>query len=119
MIKTDQKDLSYYMNLKYDYALHFDQDDQIYVIKIPELKGCMSHGETPKEAIEMIEEARELWLEAAMESGVEIPEPNDKDYSGKFVVRVPKSVHRTIAETAKEEGVSLNQYVLSKLSEKL
>ena len=116
-MKTDQRNLSYYMDLKYDYALHYDQEDQIYVIKIPELKGCMSHGESPKEAIEMIEEAKELWFEAALESGFEIPEPSDKEYSGKFVVRVPKSMHRSIAETAKEEGVSLNQFVLSKLSE--
>ncbi len=79
----------------------------------------MSHEESPIEAIEMIEEAKELWFEAALESGFEIPEPSEKEYGGKFVVRVLKSVRRSIAETAKEEGVSLNQFVLSKLSEKM
>ncbi len=60
------------------------------------------------------------WLEVAIEDCLEIPLPNVmKKYSGKFLVRVPTSLHRKLAEAAKKEGVSLNQYVVSLLSEKL
>ena len=119
LMETGYNDVSYYMDLKYDYALHYNQEDQIYVIKIPELKGCMSHGESPREAIEMIEEAKESWFEAALRSGMEIPEPSGKEYSEKFVVRVPKSVYKPLAKRAKEEGMSLDQLLLSDLSEKM
>ncbi len=60
----------------------------------------------------MIHEAMELWLEVSLEDGLPIPEPrNLDDFSGKFVVRVPRSLHRALVESAEQEGVSLNQYV--------
>ncbi len=72
----------------------------------------MSDGDTPEEAATMIQEAIELWLEVALEEGAPIPEPRpESDYSGKFVVRVPRSLHRELVETAEQEGVSLNQYI--------
>jgi antitoxin HicB len=64
-----------------------------------------------------INEARELWIETAYEAGDDIPLPsNDDSYSGKLLVRMPKSLHRRLAETAENEGVSLNQYIVSLLS---
>jgi antitoxin HicB len=60
----------------------------------------------------MIQEAMQLWLEVALEEGIPIPEPRpEADYSGKFVVRVPRSLHRELVQRAEEEGVSLNQYI--------
>jgi antitoxin HicB len=60
----------------------------------------------------MIQEAMSLWLEVALEEGLPIPEPRpDEAYSGKFVVRVPRSLHRELVEMAEHEGVSLNQYI--------
>jgi hypothetical protein len=60
----------------------------------------------------MIREAMQLWLEVALEEGIPIPEPRpEEDYSGKFVVRVPRSLHRELVEHAEREGVSLNQYI--------
>ena len=60
----------------------------------------------------MIQEALELWLEVALEEGLSIPEPRDEeDYSGKFVVRMPRSLHRELVESAAHDGVSLNQYI--------
>jgi antitoxin HicB len=60
----------------------------------------------------MIQEAMALWLEVALEEGIPIPEPRpDEDYSGKFVVRVPRSLHRELVQRAEQEGVSLNQYI--------
>lgn len=65
-------------------------------------------------AIDVIESLRDL----AAEEGRTFPKPEvrETDYSGKFLVRVPKSLHRELSATAKTEGVSLNQYLLSVLS---
>lgn len=49
-----------------------------------------------------------------IQEGLFIPKPNDKEnqYSGRITLRTPKSLHRTLAKKAEEEGVSLNQYLL-------
>ena len=58
----------------------------------------------------MVEEARRLWLESAYEDKLDIPLPaNETEYSGKFNVRVPVSLHRKLHKLAAKEGVSLNQ----------
>lgn len=60
----------------------------------------------------MIEDAMRAWIETALEDGYPIPEPRPTDqYSGKFVVRVPRSLHRQLAEAATRDGVSLNTFV--------
>ena len=57
------------------------------------------------------------WIETKLENGFLIPSPiDDKQYSGKFVLRLPKSLHARLALEAENEGVSLNQYALYKLS---
>ena len=59
---------------------------------------------------------------AAFEEHIEIAEPESADsYSGQFKLRIPKSLHKTLAEDSKKEGVSMNQYcvyLLAKNSEK-
>lgn len=65
----------------------------------------------------MIQEAMALWIEVGIEDGQKIPEPRPiEEYSGKFVVRMAKSLHRDLAEAATQEGVSLNQYVTTELA---
>lgn len=88
-----------------------------YAAKIIELPGCISQGQTLEEVVTNIEDAKVCWLEVALEEGMEIPEPSvNEDYSGKLVVRMPKSLHRVLVERAKEENVSLNQYINFQLS---
>ncbi|MDI6915732.1 MAG: type II toxin-antitoxin system HicB family antitoxin, partial [Desulfitobacteriaceae bacterium] len=90
--------------------------------EIPDLPGCISQGETVEEAVSMIEDAKRGWLEVALEQGAEIPEPTamvSADYSGKFNVRVPKSLHKSLVENAKTENVSLNQLVVYHLSKSI
>ena len=59
----------------------------------------------------------EGWIETKLENGFSIPEPiDDEKYSGKFVLRLPKSLHKNLAIEAEKEGVSLNQYALYKLA---
>ena len=75
-------------------------------------------GETISEAYDNLIEATEGWLETKLENGFPIPEPiGDEKYSGKFVLRIPKSLHRHLATNAEKEGVSLNQYALYKLAQ--
>lgn len=88
-----------------------------YVASIAELPGCLTQGETLEEAMTMIQDAKAGWIDLALQDGREIPEPiTDEQYSGKFNVRIPKSLHKELAIKAKEENVSLNQlttYLLS------
>jgi antitoxin HicB len=62
-------------------------------------------------------DAKKEWIAAALEDGIGIPEPNgDEQYSGQFKLRIPKSLHRELAEESKREGISMNQYCLYLLS---
>jgi len=89
-----------------------------YLIEFPDLPGCMSDGESIEEAINNGYDAAKCWLAAAKESGREIPSPNEAQ-SGKWVQRVPKSVHTRLIGRAKREGVSLNTLVVSMISDGL
>jgi antitoxin HicB len=107
-----EKTVDYYMNLPYTIELRNDPEDEGWFVRVKELRGCMSEGDTAEEALAMIQEAMELWLEVALEEGIPISEPRpDEGYSGKFVVRVPRSLHRELVDEAKRQGVSLNQYI--------
>jgi predicted RNase H-like HicB family nuclease len=91
------------------------QDGDVVAARVVELDGCFSEGTTMAEALANLDDALEIWLSAAIESGVPIPTPRGEtdvvEYSGRFTVRLPKSWHRKLAEAAAQEGVSLNQHV--------
>jgi antitoxin HicB len=111
-----EKRIEYYMSLPYTIELQ-QHSEEGWFVKVRELPGCMSQGDTAEEALTMIKEAMELWLEVALEDGDPIPEPRPlESYSGKFVVRLPKSLHRELVEAASREGISLNQYISVALS---
>ena len=94
-----------------------DQDEGGFVVSFPDLKGCISVGDTLEQAVANAREAQREWLTAALEDGYPVPEPNELDgYSGQFKLRIPKSLHRELAEHAKREGISMNQYCLYLLS---
>ncbi len=83
-----------------------------YVIVFPDLPNCVTQVRTLEEVGQMADEIRTLWIESEYEAGEEIPEPSlPEEYSGKFNVRLPKSLHRTLAHVAEQDGVSLNTYV--------
>lgn len=103
------------------YAIEITPDDGSFFVKIKELDGCMSVGDTIAEALAMIEDAKREWLTAAREDGIDIPLPESLQvdrYSGKFALRLPKSQHRQLAEGAERDGVSLNQYIVTLLAER-
>ena len=92
--------------------------EQGFLIEVPDLPGCMTAGETEAEAVALLPEAMAAWLTVALESGAPIPEPTPEPaYSGRFLLRVPKTLHRRLAERAELEGVSLNQWMATLLAE--
>jgi antitoxin HicB len=91
-----------------------------YLIEFPDLPGCMSDGETVEEAIENGNDAVLAWIEAANDMKRPIPSPGElESQSGKWVQRVPKSIHLRLVNRARDEGVSLNTLVIMMLSESL
>lgn len=91
--------------------------DGTYFGRVVELPGCMTEGETGAEALANLDDAMRSWIEVKLEDGDAIPDPLTTDsYSGKFLTRVPRSLHRELAQRADREGISLNQFVLSTLS---
>lgn len=105
------KDLEFFMNKNYRVSLYFDPEGY-WVAEHPELPGCIADGETAPEALSSLDITRELWMESRLATGLEIPEPQEEpQYSGKFVLRVAKSMHKELAREADVEGISLNTYV--------
>ncbi|MEH2230877.1 MAG: type II toxin-antitoxin system HicB family antitoxin [Nostoc sp.] len=114
--QIEKPSLEYYLNLQYPVTLYPDPEGG-YVAQIKDLPGCLTQGETLEETVANLNEARELWIATAYEAGDDIPLPSSNDnYSGKLLLRMPKSLHRRLAETSEREGVSLNQYIVSLLS---
>lgn len=114
--QIEKPSLEYYVNLQYPVTLYPDPEGG-YVAQIKDLPGCLTQGETLEETIANLNEARELWIETAYDAGDDIPLPSTDDtFSGKLLLRMPKSLHRRLAETAEREGVSLNQHIVSLLS---
>ncbi len=106
-----------YMQLPYRLEIVPDTAEGGFVARYPELPGCLTCGETMAETVANAEDAKRCWLSAALEDGAAIPLPQaHKNYSGQFKLRIPKSLHRALAEHAKQEGMSMNQYCLYLLS---
>ena len=108
-----------YMKLPYNYIIQQIEDEsgEYYYAKVLELDGCQSTGETFEEAYNNLKDAMKGWIETKLEAGFEIPMPvGYEEFSGKFMIRIPKSLHYRLTVEAKQEGVSLNQYALYKLS---
>jgi antitoxin HicB len=103
-----EKDLNYYMNLPYTIILE-ERDDgrgRYVAARIKELPGCLSHGDTPEEAVRDIQDAKREWLESNMEDGLPIPEP--QTYTGQFHLRITPALHKSLAQMAELENTSLN-----------
>ena len=106
------KTIDYYMALPYKLEIVPDTEGG-YVARYPELPGCITVGDTLEDTVSHVLDAKREWLLAALEDGIRINEPASSDnYSGQFKLRIPKSLHRSLAEHSKAEGISMNQYCL-------
>lgn len=63
---------------KYERIIFWSEEDQRWLVDVPELPGCMADGETPAEALENVEKIISEWLETAREIGRDIPEPKGR-----------------------------------------
>jgi antitoxin HicB len=107
---TQRPPLSYYLDMSYPYIVIPDEGS--FFIKFPDLPGCISQVEHEHEIVHAAEEIRTLWIEGEYGDGATIPEPVFlSEFSGRFVTRIPKSLHRDLVMAAKSEGISLNAYV--------
>ena len=112
------KTLDEYMEMPYRMEIVEDKEEGGFVVSYPDLPGCITCGESIESAIENALDAKRSWLYAAYEEGISIPEPNGLEkYSGQFKLRMPRSLHRTLAERSQKEGISMNQYCVYLLSQ--
>ncbi len=120
-MKSSVNNVEYYIKLPYTIEI-VPYEDGGYFARIKELEGCMTEGDTLEEVLKLLEDAKKAWLETALEEGIEIPLPESmrkkKEYSGKILLRLPKSLHKKLAEAAQKEGVSINTYIVNLLSER-
>ena len=111
------KTLNDYMKMSYRMEIVEDKDEGGYVVSYPDLPGCITCGETIEAAVANAIDAKKVRIEAALEEGIEIHEPDSLDnYSGQFKLRIPRSLHRSLAEHSKREGISMNPYCVYLLS---
>ena len=79
------KTIEEYMKIPYRMEIIEDTDEGGYVASYPDLKGCISTGQTIESAVSSLLDAKRAWLEAALEDGYNIPNPeSDDSYSGQF-----------------------------------
>lgn len=114
MTKTD---VAIALQREYRLVIEPDEDEGGYTAYFPELPGCITSADTLEDIVPMAEDAKREWMLTSLEMGHEIPEPRPLDsYSGQFKLRIPKSLHKKLAEHSKEENVSMNQYCVYLLS---
>ena len=108
------KTIEEYLQLPYTIEVTRDEADGIvgWFARVVELPGCMTQADTFDELDEMVQDAMRAWIETAQAKGINIPEPQGtEEYSGKFVIRVPRSLHKELVSAADRDGVSLNTFV--------
>lgn len=91
---------------------------ELFEARVRELPDVVDFGQTWAEAYELAVDTIETTAEIMAERGRRMPEPAsvEDDYSGRITLRVPKTLHRGLAEQANHENISLNQYLVSLLA---
>jgi predicted RNase H-like HicB family nuclease len=109
---------------RYPKHVFWSDEDQGFIAIAPDLPGSSAFGETEAEALAELDQAIDAWIEAARAAGNAVPAPprpaSPSLPSGKVLVRMPRTLHQSLAREADREDVSLNQfmvYVLSRYSE--
>lgn len=89
-----------------------------FVASIHEFPGCIAEGETSDEALKRLEEAATAWLESAMTAGYPVRDPvSFYGYSGKIALRIPRGLHKQVAELSELEECSVNQLLVTAIAE--
>jgi predicted RNase H-like HicB family nuclease len=102
----------------YSVSLAWSDEDGGYIALIPELNNVSAFGETAEEALAEVEVAAEAYLETCQAKGIPVPQPLKRPlYSGQLRLRMPATLHGSLATMAQNENVSLNQLIVSLVSE--
>lgn len=110
MAKTKKNDF------KYQLEITWSEEDKAYIVNVPELSGCMTHGDTVEVALKNAQEAIEGYIESLEARGLPVPTPlSEKKFSGKIPLRVEPSLHRNLMTKAKIAKMSLNKFIETKL----
>jgi RNA polymerase sigma-B factor len=115
-----------YLELPYHVAVRSERDDDgsSWCATVDELPGCASRGSTPDEAVDRLRPAMETWLATALAKNREVPVPEGAalesrpapSHKGRFLVRMPSSLHEQLARAAARKQVSLNRFVTDALA---
>src|SRR5437764_1417468 len=96
------------------------ESDGTFRAEIVEFPGCIAVGDTAAEALAHLEDVAASWLESVVARGQRVPEPMEStEFSGKLVVRLPRTLHKKAVYTAARENVSLNQFIVSSIAEQV
>lgn len=108
----------YYAELPYTTTVeHVSEQGGYYVARVLELDSLIMTGETPAEAVTELESVKQEWFETQLELGNRIPLPlKSRKFSGQYRLRMEPSLHQKLTLLAEHEGVSLNQYIVTKLA---
>jgi len=63
---------------KYEIILYWSDEDRVFVAEVPELPGCIAHGDTQEAALTNAQEATQLWIDTALEFGDPVPQPKGR-----------------------------------------
>jgi RNA polymerase sigma-B factor len=118
--------LARYLNLPYHVAVRSKRNGSRswWSATVEELPGCAADGKTPDEAVQRLRPAMESWLSSALAEDREIPVPSREtakpdarpSHSGRFLVRMPSTLHEQLARAAERDHVSLNRFVTDALA---
>lgn len=108
-----------YMKLPYTVEVLRDDSGDVpgYVARVVELPGCITQADSFAELGLMLDDAMRLWIEVTLEDGREVPLPQrEEEYSGEFVARIPRSLHRRLVEAALRDGATVDAFVTMALA---
>jgi predicted HicB family RNase H-like nuclease len=105
-----------YKASQYTYTVAWSEEDEVYLGRVTEFPLLAAHGDSIDAALREILFVVDDVIHDMARSRDPLPEPLSKrTYSGKFVIRMPGSLHRKLAREAAQQGVSLNQWINLKL----
>jgi antitoxin HicB len=104
----------------YRILVEWSDEDECFIARVPAVETLATHGDTPEEATREAMVATKLMLEALAAHGRPIPASDTAaDFAGKVALRIPRSMHARVARIAGAEDVSINQLLVSLISEGL
>jgi len=107
-----------YLALPYTMIVRWNPSDEVFVARVKEIEGCTGHGDSEADALLMLRDNLREWFALCLANNEPIPLPVECDVlpSGKWLQRVPRTLHKQLIECAGREGVSLNTYVTTCLA---